>query len=349
MTRLGTYAYLNARLRARLGKLLSPQQYQALLSAPNLLAIYEHLRHTDYSGAVSEARSAADLPQVESALVEHLVECHRQVAAHTSGHLRAFLTELLRKFETDNLKAVLRVWNSKVPEERQFIHRNFICFDIPIDAILDAETIEEIIVLLDDTPYRKALSQERENFKRSRSLFHIEVALDRELYQATWSAIEQLPASDRRIAARLLGIEIDILNINSILRFYKYYKLRLPEIAALIIPHGLEIDSTILSHAYPGTVPATFVTSVLAGPYRRISQIIAGEEETRALQMVEDLLREVFFQQVRKALGGFPFTIGVAIAYLRLKKMEVSNIITILNAKALDRPLEEIENTLIRV
>jgi V/A-type H+-transporting ATPase subunit C len=349
MTRLGTYAYLNARLRARLGKLLSPQEYQALSSAPNLLAIYERLRHTDYSGAISEARSAADLPQVESALVEHLVECHRQVAAHTSGHVRAFLTELLRKFETDNLKAVLRVWNSKVAEERQFIHRDLICFEIPIDAILEAETIEEVIVLLEDTPYRKPLSRERENFKQSGSLFRIEVALDRELYESTWSTIEKLPASDKKIAARLLGIEIDILNINSILRFYKYYKLSLPEIAALIIPHGLEIDSAVLTHVYPGTDPATFATSVLAGPYRGISEAVAGEEETRALQMVEDLLRELFFQQVRKALGGFPFTIGVAIAYLRLKKMEVSNIITILNAKALDRPWEEIENTLIRV
>lgn len=349
MTRLGTYAYLNASLRAKLGKLLSSEQYERIVAAANIEAIYEELRHTEYAHAVADARTADDLRHVETALVDHLIAVHREVAAHTRGSLRSFLTELLRKYEVENLKVLLRVWSAKAEQEKEFIYRETICHDIPVDSILGATTIEEVIVLLEDTPYRRPIWQARESFKKTRSLFYLEVALDQELYEATWRAIQQLPAADRRIAARLVGIEIDVLNITWISRFIKYYKLALPEITGLIIPHGLEIKKGLLTDVYPGIDKDSFLKSLFTGLYSGVPQMIASSEETQQLHLLEALLKELFVQQVKKALGGFPFTVGVAIAYLRLKKMEVANLITILNAKTLNVPSSEMENNLIRV
>lgn len=347
MAGLGTYAYLNARLRAKLGKLLSAQQYEQLMQAAGTSTLAEILLHTDYHGLLRDISTVHDLRRAESALVGHLIACHREVAAHAKGSVREFVEELMRKYEVENLKVILRAWNAG--EETEFIYRDPICHAIPVTSILKAGTIEEVIVLLDETPYRKPLVGARERYKETGSLFYLEMALDKELYEATWRAIEALSLRDKKIASRLIGIEIDILNINWILRFKRYYDLSLAEITSLMIPRGLQITEEFLREVYPGKDQASLMSELLTGVYRSVSQRLSVREEVRALHFLEALLRETFVQQIRSALRGYPFTIGVAIAYLRLKKMEVSNIVTILNGKALRLPREDVERNLVRL
>ena len=330
-----------------MGKLLSAEQYERIMAAADVETAYEALRHTGYADIFKHAGTVQDLRRVESALVDRLIAFHREVAAHTKGRVRRFLEELLRKYEVENLKVIVRVWNAHLDAEREFIYRERVCHEIPVDSILEATTIEEVIVLLEDTPYRKPLTEARGTYKKTGSLFRLEVALDRELYQATWKAIKDLSASDRKIASRLIGMEIDILNINWILRFRRYYDLGLAEITSLMIRNGYQINEQSLRDVYPGRDQATLMSGLLTGVYQGVSEALRSKEETQAFHLLEALLRDLLAQQVRRALGGFPFTIGVAIAYLRLKKMEVSNIISILNGKALRLAREEIERNVV--
>jgi len=345
MASLGTYAYLNARLRAKLGKLLTAEQCRAMARAADIEGVYEALRHTEYADIFGNLGTPLDIRRAESELVWRLIACHREVAAHCKRSIRRFIEELMRKYEVENLKVILRAWNAK--EEAGFIYRGRVSYEIPVESILKAATIEEVIVLLEDTPYRKPLSESREKYKKTGSLFYAEVALDKELYAATWRAIEDLSPPDRRIASRLTGIEIDILNINWILRFKRYYSLSLAEIIGLMIPNGLQISEDFVREVYPGRDQTSLMSELLTGIYVGARQTPPAEEETQALHLLEALLREVYVQQVRRALGGFPFTIGVPIAYLRLKSMEVSNIVTILNSKALKLPPEEVERNVV--
>lgn len=347
MAGLGTYAYLNAKLRAKLSKLISPEEYEKLLRAADVNAVLDVLRQTEYREGLENVGSAQDLVRAEAALLGHLILCHREVAAHSKGAVRKFVEELMRKYEVENLKVILRAWSAH--EATDFIRREAICNEIPLDAILKAETIEEVIVLLGDTPYRKPLAEARERYKRTGSVFYLEVALDKELYEATWGAIGELSPRDRGIALKLIGIEIDILNINSILRSKRYYNLGLAEILGLMIPGGFQIKEELVREVYPGRDHASLISALLTGVYGALPHSLRTEKEVQALHMLEGLLKETYAQQLRRALGGFPFTIGTAIAYLRLKKMEVSNIITILNAKAFNLPPEDISANLVRV
>jgi V/A-type H+-transporting ATPase subunit C len=347
MSALATYAYLNARLRAKLSKLISPQLYEQLARTADLATLLGALRQTEYAASFQTALSAQDIPRAEAALVEQLILSHREVAAHSKGEVRHFIEELMRQFEVENLKVILRVWKAK--EGSEFVYRGYISNEIPVDAILQAETIEEIIVLLGDTPYRKPLGDAREKYKRTDSLFYLEVALDRELYEATWAAIQDLSPPDRRIASKLIGIEIDILNINSILRSKRYYNLGLADVMELMIPGGSKVKEELVREAYPGRDYASVMSALLTGVYGTVPHALRTVKEVQALHLLEGFLRETYARELRKALGGFPFTIGTAIAYLRLKKLEVSNIITLLNAKAFDRPPEEIASNLVRV
>ncbi len=347
MPGLATYAYLNARLRAKISKLISAEEYRRLSRTDSIEECYEALRHAEYRHVFANLSSAADLPVAEASLMEDLLSSHREVAEDSKAEVREFVEELMRKYEVENLKVILRAWHST--EQKAFIYRGYICNEIPVDSILAAETIEEIIVLLGEMSYRRPLADARESYKKSRSLFYLEVALDKELYEATWRAIGELSGVDRKIASKLMGIEIDILNINWILRFKRYYNLGLAEITALMIPGGLQIKEEFVRNAYPGRDETSLMSALLTGVYGSVLPTLRTEKEVQALSLLEGFLKEIYAQQLRKALGGYPFTIGTVIAYLRLKRMEVANIVTVLNGKALDLPPEEIVRNLVQM
>ena len=346
MSGLGTYAFLNARVRGKLSKLISPAQYKELVRAPDVLSACLVLRGTEYRDLIQDIVSAADLPRIEAALAEHLIAAHREVRDVAKGHVPRFIEELLRQFEVENLKVLLRAWNAR--EEKSFIYRERICNEIPVDALLDAQSLEEIIVLLGETPYRKPLTLAREDYERTGSPFPLEVALDRELYEATWKVVGELPAVDRKIASRLLGIEADLLNITWMMRFKRYYGLGLADVIKAMVPGGLRINEEFVREVYPGRDEASLMTALLTGVYgSRPPQVTVAPRAP--FERLEEFLKKTYLQQLRQALGGYPFTIGTVIAYLRLKKAEVSNLITILNAKAFHLPPEELERSVARV
>ncbi|MDP2896567.1 MAG: V-type ATPase subunit [bacterium] len=347
MSGLGTYAFLNAKVRGKLSKLISPAQYKELVRAPDVLSACLVLRGTEYRDLIQDIVSAADLPRIEAALAEHLIAAHREVRDVAKGHVPRFIEELLRQYEVENLKVLLRAWNAR--EEKSFIYRERICNEIPVDALLEAQSLEEIIVLLGETPYRKPLTLAREDYERTGSPFPLEVALDRELYEATWKVVGELPAVDRKIASRLLGIEADLLNITWMMRFKRYYGLGLADVIKAMVPGGLRIKEEFVREVYPGRDEASLMTALLTGVYGSRPPQVPAMKEVRGFERLEEFLKKTYLQQLRQALGGYPFTIGTVIAYLRLKKAEVSNLITILNAKALSLPPEEVETSIVRV
>jgi vacuolar-type H+-ATPase subunit C/Vma6 len=341
MSGLGTYAFLNAKVRGKLGKLISRAQYKELIRAPDVMSACMVLRGTEYRDLIGDMMSAQDLPRIEGTLVEYLIAAHREVYDSAKGYVRRFIEELLRQYEVENLKVLLRAWNAQ--EERTLIYRGRICNEIPVDALLEAQSLEEIIVLLGDTPYRKPLTLARGDYEKTGSLFPLEVALDKELYEATWDVVRELPAADRKIASRLLGIEADILNINRILRFKRYYGLGLAEVVHAMVPGGLRVKEEFVREVYPGGDETSLMAALLTGVYGSLPPQVVAEKEARGFDRLEGFLKETYLQQLRQTLGGYPFTIGTVMAYLRLKKAEVSNLITSLNAKALHLPPEELE------
>lgn len=347
MSGLGTYAFLNAKVKGKLGKLISRAQYLQLMRAPDVMSACLVLRGTQYQDVIADMLSPEDLPRIEAALVADLIAAHREVYDAAKGYVQRFIEELLRQYEVETLKAILRAWNSG--EEKTFLYRERICNEIPVDGLLAARSFEEIIVLLGDTPYRKPLTQAREEYEKTGSLFPLEVALDKELYEATWNVVRELPAADRKVASRLLGIEADILNINWIVRFKRYYDLGLAEVLHAMVPGGLHVKEEFVREVYPGRDDTSLAAALLAGTYGHLPSEMSGEKEVRGFDRLEGFLKGAYLEQLRQTLGGYPFTIGIVMAYLRLKKAEVSNLITILNAKAFNLPPEELEGSIVHV
>ena len=116
-----------------------------------------------------------------------------------------------------------------------------------------------------------------------------------------------------------------------------------------MMPGGAQIREEFVREIYPGRDQASLMSALLTGVYAGLKETVRSQREVEAIHQLEELLKETYVQQLRKALGGYPFTVGTVIAYLRLKKTEVSNIITLLNGKALRLASEEIQGSIVRV
>jgi V/A-type H+-transporting ATPase subunit C len=65
-------------------------------------------------------------------------------------------------------------------------------------------------------------------------------------------------------------------------------------------------------------------------------------KSTARLTMIERILEQVLALEVKKILTGYPFTIGIILAYFILKTNEIRKIMTVLNAKFYNWPEERI-------
>jgi len=345
MQDLSKYSFANARIRAMLSALLPEEFFVSLTGAGDLqeaLALFKGTAYSPLSEGMNIS-SSADLPAAERFIAAQESAAYRKVISSTSSAKeRDFLALLRQKLEIEQLKTALRIWHRRLPVAwEDYIDKTGSGSTLDFGKLVDAENIEEFILLLDDSPYKRALMSGREQFKREGKLFFLEVALDMDYYDRIAAAISRLSPADRRVASRIIGVEIDIENINLLLRFRKYYSRNMSEMLDWFIPGGLRLNKDHVRSSYTSNGITQVVNSLSLGPYSRIKGIF---EENFFL--IESFLYGLLAKEVKGALSGFPFTIGTAMAYLVSSRRQAGLLVSILYAKAYGHSKENIMQSL---
>lgn len=331
MKQLAKYAFANAKIRAMLSYLIDPATFSNLLEAKDIYEVIEGLKKTPYRSIIEHINlEDINLQTLENEFLKYDLKMYRKVQdALSTAREKEFVALLMQRYELEELKVILRIWHKKLPViwEDYIIEKN-ISFDIDFKKIISSETIEEIILLLDHTPYKMALLKVKDKFKDRNSTFFLEASLDVDYYKRLIACIEGFSSVDRRIAQKILAVEIDVENINWLIRLRKYYSLGMGEMLDWVIPGGQWINKDTVRNFYTSNGLTKVVESVALGPYVKIKDLI---EENAVL--IENFLYGFLLREVKRALTGFPFTIGTVIGYLILKHKETRNIISLLNAK----------------
>jgi V/A-type H+-transporting ATPase subunit C len=174
----------------------------------------------------------------------------------------------------------------------------------------------------------------------------MEIAFDHFYYANLLSAIEKLDRRDREIALRLTGVRIDLQNVDWIIRLRNFYELPQETVMAAIVPGGFNLGKVAISELYS----AQNVTSVLQGfvkaRYPGLSALLSSQVSDSAsrLLLIRRIMEEIMKQEVQRILTGYPFTVGIILAYFVLKKNELDHIRVILNAQQQGMQPERIES-----
>lgn len=351
---LSKYSFINAKLRARISKILPDQVLEDLARAPSIDEALTLLRDTPFARLEEIYSQTGDLKQAELEILKNEIELYRNIRQYAHENSIQLIDALLTQFEIDNLKNAIRIYFDRQVRKRSvdsgvhYILYERIIHDIPIDIIVNADNFDEMAGACEGTPYSQVIRKYSHTVESEQSLFRMEIAFDHFYYRNLLSAIDKLDRRDRAIALRLTGVEIDLQNINWIIRFKNFYDLPLEAVLAAIVPGGFNLDKEIMKELYS----AQNVTSVLQGFVKRkypgLSALLSAQtaDSTSRLLLIRRILEEIMKHEVERILAGYPFTIGITLAYFVLKRNELRKIRTILNAKYYGIEQERIESML---
>ena len=228
---LSKYSFINAKLRARISKILPDEMFDELAKAPSVDTALALLRDTPFACLDEIYSQTGDLKQAELGLLKSEIELYRNIRQYVHQNCEQFIDALLSQFEIDNLKNAIRIYFDRQIRKRSgdsgvhYIIYDRIIHDIPIDIVINADNFEEIAGACEGTPYGQIIKKYYRTVESEGSLFRLEIALDHFYYSNLLSAIGKLDKRDRTIALRLTGVEIDLQNINWIIRFKNFYDL----------------------------------------------------------------------------------------------------------------------------
>jgi len=324
---LSKYSFINAKLRARISKILPDEQFDHLVKAPSLDAALALLRGTPFAGLEEIYSATGDLKQAELELLKNEIELYRNIKHYLHQDSARLIDALLSLFEIDNLKNAIRVYfdgkihKRSIDRDTHYILYDRIIYEIPIDLILIRK-------------YSHTVESEG-------SLFRMEIAFDHFYYENLLSSVNKLDRKDRDIALRLTGVEIDLQNINWI-----FYDLPLEAVLATIVPGGLNLTRSIVDELYRAQNVASVLQGFVKSKYPGLSTLLSAQtpDSTSRLLLIRRILEEIMKHEVRRILGGYPFTIGTILAYFVLKRNELRKIRIILNAKQYGIKHERIES-----
>jgi V/A-type H+-transporting ATPase subunit C len=339
--------YVNARVRARRAALLSDEDYRKLIRmGPDGIARF--MEETEYEteiNALGARYSGTDL--IEYALNRNLAKHFHDMLDWSEGRLNDLIARYLRKYDTWNIKTVIRgVYSDASAEAIQSdlilageLEPEF------LDRLSELETIEAVVEQLDETLYGDALADALDEFEDDGVLVPLENAVDREFYT---HLLDDLPTgwSEGPIGryVEFLQAEIDFLNARNALRLARSGADLDP--AAYFIEGGTLFTPGDLRSLATNT--DQLITHIRESKYGDDLSIALDElEEADTLIQFEHALDAALLEYTDRLSTVYPVSITAVMSYILAKEREVENIRAIARGREVGLDEAEIEEELV--
>lgn len=344
---VSSYAYVYARVRARMSDILDERKIKAVLDAKNKEDFLSSLMDTAYRDRLTKVPSK-EIRDMEKALKEELIDQYLMVIKSTKHEIREMFIEILRRLEVENIKSVIRskvmAFPSGVSEREEPLFFPVVSFfRRKMDKLSEAENLEEMIKQLEE-PYRSVLEEVLPEYEKSKRILVLENALDKEIFDALWNRIEKLKGEDKEIVRRIIGSEFDIANIMTLLRC-KAEGVEEKEIQKYFLPYvyAFNFNATDIKASISAEDVVSAIRLLPPSDYKEaLTQSIPVYEEEKSPIPFENSLRKQFSRIIKNALKGYPLNIGTVIGYLYFKEEEIKNLCAISVCKENNIPAEEI-------
>ena len=266
------------------------------------------------------------------------------VRQHLPEHLATFFTALIRRFQVENLKVLLRAWKAGEPFERvaPFLAPLPADLVLPGRASLKATSLADFLLLVPEPRFRAAGERAAAHFIESQETFFVEAAFDAAYYTALLDEQQQLRGDDARAADRLVRSEVAVHNILCLFRLKLNYALDYAAACRFFVPlapHPFRLER-LYDFPHFGDmmklVPREFLPRDLGGELRTIADL------ERALW---ERLLHVANRQFYRSVGDF----GVVVAFCTIKRVELANLIRVIEGVRYGLDANTIRQGLIRV
>lgn len=259
------------------------------------------------------------------------------------GYARDFFMYWSRRFELFNLKAMIRGKFRGLPEAE--IKRHLLSMPpftvLPQDRLLRAESVAELLRLIEAGPYGGLAGQARKVLEETRDTHAVEAAIDQRYYMGLAKRVHLLAREDVEATHRLMGLVIDRINLSWLVRYRFTYALSPTETYYYLIRHGHYLHrQRILSLVEMDSVEA--VVEALPDTLREA----VGQAST-PLQ-VEQRLTALVEERARRAFRNSRSVVTRAVAYLILRESQLNSLRALILGTQLGLAPEVIRQAMMR-
>jgi len=307
----------------------------------NVHQMFLILKNTEYEPEISTTPSEKVTPEfLENALLRNYVRIIEEFMRGSPTEISSLLFAFVSKLHFANIKTLIRLKYSIMTSEavlNQIIETPHSNTNTYRQVFEDSSSISDVLKLLKKEDCISALKDPIEKFEETGFLFPIEMVLDKCFYTDLWQTTTILKGTDKKIAKRIIGFEIDSVNIRVILR------LKAMEVPSeSILKYTMPLTDTFCFDALKRACNALNVGSsietlltIVKNSYDRdrtliLNALLNEYSLSQSLSNLETILDKHLLQISVRVFRKQPFfSLGWVLGYLNLKWFEVKNLRTI--------------------
>ncbi len=307
--------FIVAKVRGMRGKLHEGARLMPLCSQPTL---------RDLAAALAPDQPIGDALGLQRHLTaEHVASLHHLFRVLDGWEADVFLA-ILRRYQAENLKVILRCWTAKSDEPTLAA----VTVDLPPPLALPARQLmsaPDLETLIDRVPVpslREGALLGLGEYEESGRLFFVEAGIDRACFGRLHEAASRGPRSAGDAVLELVALELDIYNVMLVLRGVFSYGLNFNKLRAVLAPFGRRVGASeldTLRHADGLDEAAALVPVALAGP----------GEEPRSAEELEAAMWRNLYRIANRRYYELVLDFGAVVAFAYIKRIELRNLIAI--------------------
>ena len=329
--------------------LLDRPALENLIFQPDMDSLIADLEKTPYRDDIITAKvQYSDVLCIEYALRKNFTRTFRKILKFVKdSEAERYIRIFLHRWDVQNIKTILRGKNIHVTNEE--------ILDCLVPAgELDEATLTEMIKQPDvrsvidllatwEIVYARPLTKHFREFSEKGDLAILECALDRYYYGDALETV-RTPSYNNALIRDILGTEIDVVNIKTILRMIRDH-VREDIAHEFLIEGGKELNVKDLKHLLTLNSVNEVVRALESTSYRFLADIpekvVMGKISVLEMQLEKYL--------IRKGVSAFfsdPLSVASVIGYFWAKYNEITNIRIISRCKTADFPLDQLKEEL---
>ena len=317
------YLYMNARLKAKEGKLITRPQLEEMTVSHSLSDISSILEGTVY-GSEMQGFMINNAETLEEMLQKHKASLYNEIMGMMPNKIKNVFSYLYQELEVNVVKSLLRDIHAQKPAGQISLLATSTgeLQEEKLKRMSESRNIAEMIPLLEGTSY-ESLMETLPVYEQSKKLNALESLLDRIILTDTWKVISK--RGDLPLLQDYFTTKVDVLNLKVLLRAKRDH-LNWDEIEMFLFPQGNLFQQAKTSYGEEEDIRG-LITSLETTPfYNFLMEALPEYEKTHSLLPLEKALDEFILRTGWDISVKHPFGIGPLVGFLSLKEAEIKNI-----------------------
>ena len=333
---MGERAAASAKARAFRGRMLSPEEYMRLLECDTVGRIALYLSRTEAYGSYLEG--SPRLEEMHRWQVEEIISLaplleEAPFRRYLGGVRSSLLLLWGERLDVEVVNRTLRMVTTGT-SSREALRRWAEPAKMTLadkDRLLSAQSVRDVLDSVSGGPLERVLGEPLRRFPSSGgadggALFRAKNAMDSFFLTRIMSGAGRLPVAERARVRRLFGVRADLVNIYSIYRARKFYRMSPEEALAITLPVRYMLKHGELSEfAFAADVRS--MTALMSES--RYGEAFRAEGTTGEMELEHNLYRFLWDAATAVFASG-SMGVHVPLAYLTLRELEVKDLFTII-------------------